>query len=300
MTTNCIASRSGSFIVISSSRGVVISPPNAPQARNNFPLSTFHFPLYHRCMTDFLQTAIEAAQAAGGLLRANFGRTPEVDATEAYDIKIELDRRAQRLIEHILLSRFPDHAILGEEGDIAAASEHEWIVDPIDGTVNFFYGIPHFCTSIALRENGKIILGCIYDPMADELWTADTDGSPALLNGQPIAVSTRTKLSDAVAMVGFAKSEESIAHGLPIFTRLVREVKKCRMMGSAALAMAYVATGRVDAYIERQINLWDIAAGIPLIERAGGQLRTTPLDPSDPAPKKFSIVASSGLIDFGV
>ena len=132
---------------------------------------------------------MEAAQAAGGLLRAHYGRPLAVDLNEAHDIKLELDRRSQALIESLLLVRFPSHAIYGEEGVSGdAGSEFQWVIDPIDGTVNYFYGIPHFAISIALRQAGRIIAGVIYDPMRDELWTVE-DGGAAALNGQPIAVS---------------------------------------------------------------------------------------------------------------
>src|ERR1700754_5033083 len=117
-------------------------------------------------MSDHLHSATEAALAAGGLLRANFGRPLTVDENLAHDIKLELDKRSQTLIEALLLARFPDHAIYGEEGMRGdPASEFQWIIDPIDGTVNYFYSVPHFAVSIALRRAGKIIVGVIYDPM---------------------------------------------------------------------------------------------------------------------------------------
>lgn len=248
-------------------------------------------------VSDYLFSAIEAAQAAGGLLRANFGRPLVVDANEAHDIKLELDRRTQTLIESLLLVRFPDHAIYGEEGMRGDPdSEFQWVIDPIDGTVNFFYGIPHFAVSIALRRAGKILAGVIYDPMRDELWAVEEGGVPTL-NGRPIAVSSRTELAEAVVSVGVAKSLDTINRGLPLFERLVRSAKKCRMMGSAALDIAYVASGRLDAYIESQISLWDVAAGLLLVERAGGRVA---LEPHASAAEKFSIVASSGRLDLGL
>ena len=248
-------------------------------------------------MSAYLDTATEAAQAAGGLLRAHFGRPLNVDANEAHDIKLELDRRSQTLIESFILERFPDHAIYGEEGVSGDAdSEFQWVIDPIDGTVNFFYGIPHFAISIALRRAGKIIVGVIYDPMRDELWTVEDGGVPTL-NGLPIAVSERTSLAEATVSVGVAKSLDSINRGLPLFERMVRSAKKCRMMGSATLDMAYVATGRLDAYIEGTISLWDVAAGILLLERAGGKVS---LQPHDSTPDKYSIIATSGKIDLGL
>lgn len=247
--------------------------------------------------SSLLLLAEEAARAAGGLIRANFGTTLAVSSKEEHDIKIELDRRSQDLIEHHLLAREPDFAIYGEEGIRGdKSSPDQWIIDPIDGTVNFFYGIPHFCVSIALRRAGDLTLGVIYDPMREEMWSV-IRGGPALLNGKPIHVSTRTELADAAVTVGFAKTAASIEKGLPVFERLVRSVKKCRMMGSAALDVAYVASGRLDAYIESQISLWDIAAGILLVEAAGGRVN---LQPHESVPDKFSAVISNGRIDFGL
>jgi myo-inositol-1(or 4)-monophosphatase len=247
-------------------------------------------------MTQYLEAAAEAAHAAGGFLRAHFGRPLNVDANEAHDIKLELDRRSQHLIETHLLGRFPTHAVLGEEGAAGAAgAEFQWVVDPIDGTVNYFYGIPHFCVSIALRKGETVLAGTIYDPMRDEMWAVDEDG-PCTLNGREVHVSTRTKLTDAIVAVGVAKSVESINFGLPLFSRLVREAKKCRMMGSAALDLAYVACGRLDAYIEGQISIWDIAAGVEMVKRAGGAVD---LKDNPDVAGKFSISATTGLIDFG-
>jgi myo-inositol-1(or 4)-monophosphatase len=247
-----------------------------------------------RVVSEYLESAIEAAQAAGGLLRAHYGRALAVDLNEAHDIKLELDRRSQALIESLLLIRFPSHAIYGEEGVRGdAASEFQWVIDPIDGTVNYFYCIPHFAISIALRQAGRIIVGVIYDPMRDELWTVE-EGGVAMLNGQPIAVSQRKELSEAVVSVGVAKSIVSINSGLPLFERMIRSAKKCRMMGSAALDIAYVACGRLDAYIESSISLWDVAAGILLLESSGGKVVLTP---HPAAAEKFSIVASNGIVE---
>src|SRR5580700_6774753 len=158
-------------------------------------------------MNPYLDAAAQAARFAGELLRQHFGAPLEVNAFEAHDIKLELDVRSQELITRRLLERFPDHALYGEEG-IAGnqQSDFQWIVDPIDGTVNYFYGIPHFCISIALRERGEIILGVIYDPMRDELWQVERGGAPTL-NGKPIHVSTRDKLSDATLSIGFSKTQ---------------------------------------------------------------------------------------------
>src|SRR5271169_6380872 len=128
-------------------------------------------------MNQYLEAATRAARAAGALVRENFGRPLKVDVEEAHDIKLELDVRAQELITKFLLEEFPNHSILGEEGDVENTStEFEWVIDPIDGTVNYFYGIPHFCISIALRHKGKIIVAVILDPIRNELWAASEDG----------------------------------------------------------------------------------------------------------------------------
>ena len=247
----------------------------------------------------FLQIAVDAARAAGGLLRANFGLSLNVDSTEAHDIKLELDRRSQRLIEGMLLDAFPETSVLGEEGSAGnSQAELQWIVDPIDGTVNFFYGIPHFCISIALRRlaTGETLVRVIYDPIADELWTAER-GSPALLNGRPIQVSRRTDMGETVISIGASKTPAALAKALPLFTRLIPQVCKVRMFGSAALAMTYVASGRLDAYIEYQVSIWDIAAGALILECAGGNTRFRSLDNCG---EKFAIVASSGCVDYEV
>lgn len=245
----------------------------------------------------YLETAVHAARATGELLRSHFGSTLEVNEFAAHDIKLDLDVRAQALITEHLLARFPDHAIYGEEG-IAGnqASDFQWIVDPIDGTVNFFYGIPHFCISIALRERGEIILGVIYDPMRDEMWQVE-QGGEATLNGKTIQVSARDKLSDAVLSIGFAKSKTTIAAGLPVLEYFVSRARKCRLMGSAALDLAYVACGRLDAYLESSVSLWDVAAGKLLVEAAGGKFE---MQPREDNPDKIAVRASSGRMDLEV
>lgn len=240
-----------------------------------------------------LHTAIEAARAAGVLIRENFGTVLDVSAYEAHDIKLDLDVRSQELITARLLKEFPDHAIFGEEGIAGNQnSEWQWIVDPIDGTVNYFYGIPHFCISIALRRGEEIQLGVIYDPMRDELWEVERGSTPKL-NGREISVSQRTNLSDAIVSIGMSKTKTTIAQGMPLLASYVEKVRKCRLMGSAALDLAYVACGRLDAYIEQSVSLWDIAAGKLLVEAAGGSFE---MKERTDNPAKISVTASNGRI----
>src|SRR6187397_3118778 len=123
-------------------------------------------------MTHYLDAAVDAARAAGEMLRHSFRQPLRVNSSEAHDIKLEIDVRAQTLITEMLLAKFPEHALYGEEGIVGdQTSDHQWVVDPLDGTVNFFYGIPHFCVSIALRLHKEIVVGVIYDPIRGEMWT---------------------------------------------------------------------------------------------------------------------------------
>jgi myo-inositol-1(or 4)-monophosphatase len=245
-------------------------------------------------MKHYLDAAASAARAAGELLRKNFRRPQHVNAAEAHDIKLKIDVQTQELIARSLLKQFPEHALYGEEGIIGdQTSEHQWVVDPLDGTVNYFYHIPHFCVSIALRFKGEIIVGVIYDPMRDEMWSAQKGERPRL-NGEHFRVSERADLSEAVISVGLAKTGEMIDSNLPLLQEMIHRVRKCRVLGSAALDMAYVACGRFDAYIERGISLWDIAAGWILVETAGG---TVDLRPRKDTKDKYSVVASNGVIN---
>jgi myo-inositol-1(or 4)-monophosphatase len=245
-------------------------------------------------MTHYLDAAVAASREAGELLRNNFRQPRRVNAKEAHDIKLQIDVETQDLITGSLLGKFPHHVLYGEEGMVGdQASEFQWVVDPLDGTVNYFYGIPHFCVSIALRCQGEIIVGVIYDPMRDELWAAQKGGAPKL-NDRVCRVSERTELSDAVISVGLSKTGVTIESGLPLLQSMVHRARKCRLMGSAALDMAYVACGRFDAYVEQGISLWDVAAGWILIETAGGVVEMRPrTDMKD----KYSVVASNGVID---
>lgn len=244
-------------------------------------------------MTD-LELATHAALEAGKLLRAHFGTDVVVDEASHHDIKLALDRQSQDLITRILLDARPGDALYGEEG-LAGNQEsaRQWIVDPIDGTVNYYYGIPHFCVSIALREEGELTVGVIHDPMVGETWTVAKD-TPPMLNGRPIRASQRSDIAECVLFVGCGKGEDSLHTGIERFRRASLRARKMRMMGSAALAMAYIASGRLDAYIESQISLWDIAAGQLLLDKAGGK---TCLAPHPSKPDVWSIVATNGSLD---
>ena len=234
-----------------------------------------------------LAVAIKAARAAGQVMHTNWHKPKRVNSAEAHDIKLELDVQCQALIEKILAAAYPEVPVLGEEGSTGDVNaEYRWVIDPIDGTVNYFFGMPHACVSIALqvqspkskvqsRASHESVVGVIYDPFTDEIWTT-TKGAPTRLNGEIVRVSNRSKLEDCVIAIGFSKSKDNLEKSLPHLNRLARRVKKIRIMGSAALELVYVASGRLDAYIERTINLWDVAAGSLLVENAGGEFYVLP------------------------
>ncbi len=259
-------------------------------------------------------SAVAAARGAGELMRRHLHGLKRATLATQHDIKLELDVQCQHLIEGLLQSDFPHVALVGEEGSAGeAGADYRWVVDPLDGTVNFAYGIPHACVSIALqrraggrgsRVGGDVcrsrdkqhsthdtLLGVVYDPFQDELWTA-MRGQSARLNGRPVRVSRRARLEETLVSLGFTKSPLDIEQTLPYFGWLVRRVRKVRMMGAAALGLAYVASGRLDAYIERGVNLWDIAAGGLLVECAGGEFWRQPVGDGP----KFRMVASNGLL----
>ncbi len=242
-----------------------------------------------------LPIALDAATQAGLLIKSNFGSDLTVNEMQRHDIKLELDVRSQKLITEIILKNDPSHAILGEEeGDMGGDGEVEWIVDPIDGTVNYYFNIPHFCVSIAARNRHtkEMILGVIHDPMMNETWSV-VQGGPPMLNGKPISVSPRETMAEAVVTVGFSKSKSALDAGFERYKRIAYDVRKTRMLGSAALALAYIACGRLDAYVEEQISLWDIAAGVMLVEAAGGKVNTSP---SAVKPGTMFICASNGKL----
>jgi len=248
-------------------------------------------------MRQYLDAAVRAARAAGESLRQNFEQPLRVNVDAAHDIKLEIDVQTQELITDLLLTEFPQHAFYGEEG-IAGdqGAEYQWVVDPLDGTVNYYYGIPHFCVSIALRHRDEVITGVIYDPIREEMWTVRKGEAPQV-NGKEFRVSDRKLLAEAVVSIGLSKTSATIDAALPLLQDMVRRVRKCRLMGSAALDMAYVACGRFDAYVERSISLWDVAAGCLLVESAGGKIN---LQPHPRMKDKYSIVASNGVIDLGL
>lgn len=250
-----------------------------------------------------LTVAVAAAKAAGHLMRKNARSPKRVNVATQHDLKLELDVRCQALIVRRLLAAFPGSGVFGEEGSAGAADAVlRWVVDPIDGTVNFAYGIPHASVSIALQQRVKspqrtrprtdyeTILGVVFDPFQGELWTA-LRGAVARLNGEPTCVSARAKLDEAVVSLGFGKQAAVLRHMVPACQQLSDHVRKLRIMGSAALALTYVASGRFDAFVELGLGWWDVAAGGLIVECAGGDFWRRELPDGS-----YEVIATNGRL----
>lgn len=227
-----------------------------------------------QALTRYAEAAMRAALAAGSLLAKYVGR-PRTVATKRspIDLVTEVDRAAERLIYRILHRAAPDVGFLGEEsGEHAEEAPSRWVVDPLDGTTNFVHGLPLFGVSIALEHHGTIVVGVIYDPMRRELFVA-TRGHGAFLNRHPIRVSPTRRLSHSLLSTGF--SFHSLTHTQPYlrwFQTLQQRSHGVRRIGTTVLSLAAVAAGRLDGFYERDLWPWDIAAGMLLVQEAGGRV----------------------------
>lgn len=219
-----------------------------------------------------LNTAIKAARKAGDLMLRYLDRGYDlgVSAKGRNDFVTEVDRMAEHIIIDILQGAYPDHAFIAEESGALGAGEHEWIIDPLDGTTNFLYGFPHFACSIALRRRGRLDQAVIYDPLKQDLFTASRGGG-AQLNGRRIRVTQRANLEQALLGTGFPiRDQARLDQYIEQLRTLLGKTAGVRRAGSAALDLAYVACGRLDGFWEMGLKIWDIAAGSLLIEEAGG------------------------------
>jgi myo-inositol-1(or 4)-monophosphatase len=242
------------------------------------------------------EIAEAVAREAGHQLRAAFAG-PRVNVTaksSPTDLVSEADHAAERLIRERLAAARPGDGFLGEEGgDAEGSSGLRWVVDPLDGTINFLFRIPQWAVSIACEDADGTLAGVIYDPMRDELWTAERDG-PALLDGREIHGSERSDLGTTLVATGFGYDSAVRAYQAAVVARLLPQVRDIRRFGSAALDLAWTAAGRHDAFYERGLNTWDLAAGELLCRRAGLAVRE--LEPAPPAAGGL-LVAPASLID---
>jgi myo-inositol-1(or 4)-monophosphatase len=223
---------------------------------------------------EFLDAAVESALAAGSLIVESWQKTKEIQYKSAIDLVTTVDRQAEERIVQTIQKRFPDHSILAEEEAtlVRSESDYRWIIDPLDGTTNFVHAYPQFSVSIALEHRERIILGVVYDPLRQEIFTA-VKGQGAFLNGSPIQTSKVPELNKALLATGFPYDRRERADFyLAFFKAFLVRSQGIRRAGSAALDLCYLACGRIDGFWELKLHPWDIAAGSLIVREAGGTL----------------------------
>lgn len=244
-----------------------------------------------------LETVLrKAAKEAGSLLRERIGSGFRIDRKEGVNnLVTEVDHAAERVIMDIIKGEFPGHFILSEEtGEIPADSEYKWIIDPIDGTVNFANGIPLCCVSIGLELRGAMLMGAVYNPFLEEFFFAEKERG-ATLNGKTIRVSDQSNVLESCLVTGFPYSYLDAENGpLDVFSRLIRRGVPVRRLGSAAIDLCWVAAGRFDGFYEHKLQAWDSAAGFLIVEEAGGKV--TDFEGRPYSPYQPHIVATNGRI----
>jgi myo-inositol-1(or 4)-monophosphatase len=241
-------------------------------------------------------TLIKAANAAGTLIKERIDGNFSIEKKSGpNDLVTEVDKASEALIMNIIREDFPDHFILSEEiGEVKMDSSYKWIIDPIDGTVNFANGIPLCCVSIGVEKDGEMIMGAVYNPMMNEFFFAEKNAG-AFLNDRSIRVSEQKDVLHSCLVTGFPYTYLDMENGpLDVFARLVRKGIPVRRLGSAAIDLCWVAAGRFDGYYEHKLNAWDSAAGFLLVEEAGGKV--TDFKGGQYSPYQPQLVATNGLI----
>ena len=241
-------------------------------------------------------TLIEAAKAGAAEIVRFFNGDFKISNKEGVNnLVTEADHAAEKAIIDVIKSKFPGHQILAEEtGEIIQNSTYKWIIDPIDGTVNFAHGIPLNCVSIGIEYNGEIILGAVYNPHLNEFFFAEK-GKGATLNDKPICVSNETEAIKACLVTGFPYTYINIPNGpLEIFERFIRKGVPVRRLGSAAIDLCWVAAGRFDGFYEHKLEAWDSAAGYLMVEEAGGKV--TDLEGNKFSVYQHKLLATNGKI----
>ena len=244
-----------------------------------------------------LATSIrQAAEAGAHELTKYFNGDFKISNKEGINnLVTEADHAAEKAIIEVIKRDFPDHYILSEEqGEIATSSNYKWIIDPIDGTVNFANGIPLCCVSIGIEKDGEMVLACIYSPLLNEFYFAEK-GKGATLNDKKIQVSTKKEVIKSCLVTGFPYTYLDTPNGpLQVFERLIRKGIPVRRLGSAAIDLCWVAAGRFDGFYEHKLQAWDSAAGFLLVEEAGGKV--TDFEGNKFSPYQPHIVATNGSI----
>src|SRR4030095_8356168 len=241
-------------------------------------------------------TLLEAIHAAASEMRRFIDLEFKISNKEGINnLVTEVDHASEKAIMDVITKNFPDHHILSEEcGDIVQDSEYKWIIDPIDGTVNFAHRIPICCISIGIEHNKKMVMGAIYNPYINELFIAEK-GCGATLNDKPISVSKKENVLNACLVTGFPYTYLDDKNGpLQVFERFIRKGVPVRRLGSAAIDLCWVAAGRVDGVFEHKLQAWDSAAGFLIVEEAGGKV--TDFKGNHYSPYQPHIVATNGRI----
>lgn len=244
-----------------------------------------------------IKTILLNAVAAGGKeIQRFFNGEFKITNKEGINNPVtEADHASEKAIIDIIQKSYPDHFILSEEtGEIITASDYKWIIDPIDGTINFANGIPICCVSIGVEKNGEMIMGAVYAPMLNELYVAEK-GLGATLNGKKISVGNKATVISSCLVTGFPYTYLDTPNGpLQIFEKLIRKGVPVRRLGSAAIDLCWVAAGRFDGFYEHKLMAWDSAAGYLIVEEAGGKV--TDMKGNKYSPYQHQIVATNGLI----
>ncbi|MBX3254511.1 MAG: inositol monophosphatase [Chitinophagaceae bacterium] len=244
----------------------------------------------------FKSTLLQAARAAGATMQESFNGSFKISNKEGFNnLVTEVDHASEKVIIDIIQKKFPDHYIMSEEsGEIVMDSAYKWIIDPIDGTVNYANGIPLCCVSIGLEHEGKIIMGAVYNPFLNEMFVAER-GQGATLNDKPLRVSDKTDVLTSCLVTGFPYTYLDQPNGpLHVFDKLIRKGVPVRRLGSAAIDLCWVACGRFDGFYEHKLNAWDSAAGFLMVEEAGGKV--TDFKGNHYSPYQPHIVATNGKI----
>ncbi len=248
-------------------------------------------------MNQYLATAIKAAQAAAAIHRFYAADPDKQVGTKANyaDIVTKVDKLSETRIREVIAAAYPDHAVLGEEQGQrgAGGATHRWIVDPLDGTINYASGFPFYSVSIALEVEGRLEVGVVLDSVSGRLFTA-VRGEGAQADGAPLSVSGVQRVASAVLSTGFNADEAGITASLPLFEKALRHARGVRRAGSAALDLCMVACGQADGFWELTLNPWDVAAGVLIVREAGG--RVTDERGRDFEIEKPLLVASNGLV----
>ena len=247
-------------------------------------------------MKDAVEIAVEAALAAGKIQRERSHKIGRISKKGSHDLVTEVDTLCEQEVIRIIKKRFPGHLFLAEESRASQgkSSPSKWIIDPLDGTINYAHGFPCYCVSIGLEHEGKIIVGVVYNPCLDELFVAEK-GKGATLNSDPISVSTIPKLKDSLLVTGFnPEVVHSLNDNIDTFRNFMKASQAVRRPGSAAMDLCYTAMGRFEGFWELKLNSWDVAAGFLIMQEAGGKV--TKLNGNPLSVYDREILASNGLV----